>query len=567
MAGLLGILLMALLVVTVPSTARAQTTLATLDMSGVSVVPGVGPTVRTLVAPAGTVDEIFFSFSVQHFGSSWGSETRIEIQSPSGDIASYRSAFGFGTGSGAFSFTGALPFPATSAAGTWTIRFYDTFNDSANPDHVYLANSTLSLRNSTALPDLELALSSAAVNLVRGQPMAPVTAAASGGDGDYGFSISPALPAGLSLDAPTGTISGTPSTVQAAADYTMTVTDGTGATETAVISIAVTNDATGTIAEFETATDAFVTRRMDRILSTAPRSNRLERRREAGGMPEVVLRADNDGVDLTFRGGQRSADDAWYFWAEGDYTRYTDSAGALPDRKGEFGLLSFGADYLLNSNLAVGVMAQVDRSGESISDISDVSGAGWMIGPYLAAEIRPSLFVTAQLGWGRSSNTAEIDLYDDGSPWLSGDFSTRRALARASLYGVYALGNGAKIMPEIDVAYMREKLADYTVNDGGATTTIAGDTFELGRIGLSATYETPLDGGDNALVFYATPNLTWNFEGSGASSLESSRGALELGLRTGTDTPWRALAAVRVDGLGSSELEAYSLRLGFSTEF
>lgn len=53
------------------------------------------------------------------------------------------------------------------------------------------------------------------------------------------FSVGGSLPAGLSLDSATGTISGTPSAVAAAAAYTVTVSDGSGQTGSATISITV----------------------------------------------------------------------------------------------------------------------------------------------------------------------------------------------------------------------------------------------------------------------------------------------------------------------------------------
>jgi trimeric autotransporter adhesin len=52
------------------------------------------------------------------------------------------------------------------------------------------------------------------------------------------FSVSPALPAGLSLDSSTGQISGTPSVASAATDYSITATNGGGST-TFTLAIAV----------------------------------------------------------------------------------------------------------------------------------------------------------------------------------------------------------------------------------------------------------------------------------------------------------------------------------------
>ena len=63
--------------------------------------------------------------------------------------------------------------------------------------------------------------------------------AGTGGTAPLSYSISPALPGGLSFTSSTGAISGTPTAVSAAATYTVTVTDTNGGTATASFSLAV----------------------------------------------------------------------------------------------------------------------------------------------------------------------------------------------------------------------------------------------------------------------------------------------------------------------------------------
>lgn len=70
-----------------------------------------------------------------------------------------------------------------------------------------------------------------------GVVISPNTPSVSGG-GDLYYGVSPALPLGLSLDAVTGIVSGTPASASPRTDYTVTA-GNTGGTTTAVISIAV----------------------------------------------------------------------------------------------------------------------------------------------------------------------------------------------------------------------------------------------------------------------------------------------------------------------------------------
>src|SRR6185312_12400477 len=58
------------------------------------------------------------------------------------------------------------------------------------------------------------------------------------GGGTITYSVSPALPAGLSISSATGTISGTPSAASVATNYTVTATNGCSST-TSIVNITV----------------------------------------------------------------------------------------------------------------------------------------------------------------------------------------------------------------------------------------------------------------------------------------------------------------------------------------
>ena len=725
------------------SFAQAQTTMGTLDISGLN-VPGSSagsPVIQTVTLGAGHVDAIRFSIGVQHFGSSFGSETRINVIAPDGTSRLYfgSSDFGFG-GTGNWNYSGTLAFGLAPSTGQWTLQFWDSFDDGGNPDHRYLSGSSITFLRAA----LALALSPVDVTLTRGAMMAPVTALATGGARDYSFSISPALPAGLSIDADSGTIAGTPTEASATTGYTVTVTDGTGATNTAGLNVtvdhpalgfflsdsvvtltrgsamsAVTATATGgdedytfsispalpaglaidadsgtisgtptvaatttgfivtvtdgegttataslslgvehpalnlalsdasasltrgtamtpitatanggdedytfTIAPalpaglsinvangtisgtpavsstttsytvrvtdgegvtataslslgvdedeeliidtFTEATSAFIMNRMDRILSMEPRGYRFSNRRSQG-MREIVGRGDDDAAMFRFGGNYVSPDNAWHVWTEGEISGFRHGRHTASPTSGHFGMLSMGGDYLLNPSLAVGMMAQFDLTSERRPDSADISGWGWMVGPYIAGEITPDLFFTLRGAIGGSRNSAALDVYQDGSAWFEGDFSTRRTLVRGSLYGFHRFESGLVVSPELDLAWMREAQRDYMVQDGGAAVLVPGTVAEIGRMTVSTLVESPLR--NPRTTAFLRPALIWNFASTGPVQPDEVMGSLEMGLRFGGAGDWNALGAVRLDGLGSRQQSAWAVRLSLSRSF
>ena len=77
------------------------------------------------------------------------------------------------------------------------------------------------------------------INGVVTSPFVPVTAA--GGTTVYTFSVSPGLPSGLSLNTGTGAISGTPTSTQGPASYTISVADTLSQTTSSSVSLTINN--------------------------------------------------------------------------------------------------------------------------------------------------------------------------------------------------------------------------------------------------------------------------------------------------------------------------------------
>ncbi|MDQ2068120.1 autotransporter outer membrane beta-barrel domain-containing protein [Xinfangfangia sp. CPCC 101601] len=314
---------------------------------------------------------------------------------------------------------------------------------------------------------------------------------------------------------------------------------------------------------FEQVTGAFIGRRMERMMSAEPSRYRFDRRRAANGPPEITVSTKGGVGDFALSYGRTTQGGAWHSWAEAEFTVYKDSIGSLDARDGRFGIVSLGADYLLSENVALGVMVQLDTTSEETLGFSDVSGTGWMVGPYLSMQVAPELYFSARAAWGSSTNDASVDI---GGSMYSGNFKTDRSLARAMLYGTLEMGQ-AKLTPSAEVSYMRESQQDYTVSDGVVTTAITGAEAELWQLAMAADIEMPLSGGQSGMIFFARPQLAWAIDSSGFDAHDGATGSLELGMRTGAGSYWKGEFAIGYDGIGQSDFEAFSARASMSIPF
>jgi CSLREA domain-containing protein len=138
----------------------------------------------------------------------------------------------FSTATGAIS---GMP-AATSPMATYTVTITDANNATAS------ATFTLTVAGSPkatqAVGSVVLTQNHAAT------PFTPVTG--SGGSGTLTYGVAPVLPAGLSFNSATGAITGTPTSGNPKATYTVTVTDANGATATANFSLTVNAAVTAT---------------------------------------------------------------------------------------------------------------------------------------------------------------------------------------------------------------------------------------------------------------------------------------------------------------------------------
>ena len=155
--------------------------------------------------------------------------TTITPTSSGGTVTSWSVSPSLPAGLSLDSSTGSIsgtPTAVTSSA-TYTV----TASNTGGSD-----STTLTITVNDVAPS-SLTYSPNSVSLTKGTAMSTLTPTTSGGT-VTSWSVSPSLPAGLSLDSSTGAISGTPSAVTSSAAYTITASN-TGGSDTATVTIVV----------------------------------------------------------------------------------------------------------------------------------------------------------------------------------------------------------------------------------------------------------------------------------------------------------------------------------------
>ncbi len=125
-----------------------------------------------------------------------------------------------------------------SSASTYTVTVTDSKGVTATNTFSLTVNAAVTATQAVATKSLTLNLAATSFTPVIG----------SGGTGSLTYSISPALPAGLTISASTGEISGTPTATKTATTYTVTVTDANSAIATASYTLIVNSAPTATVA-------------------------------------------------------------------------------------------------------------------------------------------------------------------------------------------------------------------------------------------------------------------------------------------------------------------------------
>jgi hypothetical protein len=209
---------------------------------------------------------------------------------------------------------------------------------------------------------------------------------------------------------------------------------------------------------------------------------------------------------------------AFNLWAEGRFGIYSDDRED-EDSDGDFFLGYVGADYRVMDRLILGVMGQIDWMEEEGDEYnSNVEGTGWMVGPYLSAEIAEGVFFDARAMGGRSDNSIDQEILDLD---YSGDFQTERWLAEAALTGNFDFAPFT-LTPDVRFLYLREDQDDYSVQNGGTSVNVDGETVTLAQLssGLRVTHAAQFESFD--VRSYVGGRLFWNIDDPGELTIDGN---------------------------------------------
>jgi hypothetical protein len=248
-------------------------------------------------------------------------------------------------------------------------------------------------------------------------------------------------------------------------------------------------------------------------------------------------------------------------WVEGRMAAFNSKAG-----DGTFGIVHAGMDYLFTPSILAGIGVQVDwTSQEGAAAGSEISGTGYMVGPYMMAKLTDAFYFDARAAWGQSFNQiSPFGTFED-------EFDAQRWLVTAAVIGQYNLNEAWKVRPELRLSYFKETSDPYTDSLGVLIPSVSVETGTL-EFGPTFTTELHLDNGFVFAPFFTVEGIWTFFQENTATAVSSQPGLAEEGVRAkgeigGTLTNGNGVSlsgSLSYDGIGSDDYEAWGgkLRLG-----
>lgn len=342
---------------------------------------------------------------------------------------------------------------------------------------------------------------------------------------------------------------------------------------------------------FESLSYNFIAQRLNLIAANGPRLAWLVNRLEGGfggGTNGFNVVGENGDITGSFAFSSRAlskavagervvptadslrSDGGVNAWIEGQFAIYNDGRDDDDmDTEGDFFIGYAGIDLEVIERVNVGIMAEVDWMSEDGEDNAEVEGTGWMIGPYLSAEIAPGLFLDMRAMGGRTDNSIRQAVNAND---YKGDFQTDRWLAEATLSGNYNF-EAYSLTPDVRLLHIRENQENYMVRSALNTVDVNGNDVMLTQLSGGLRISRMIETDDMMFRPYAAGRLFWNIDNPGELTVDGEyvstddmRGAVTLGLDAGSDAMQFGLEGT-YDGLFGDNDHAIGGRLSFGYRF
>lgn len=297
---------------------------------------------------------------------------------------------------------------------------------------------------------------------------------------------------------------------------------------------------------FKTLSEQYLTTRARLLGSSIEVRNIFDRRRGPSGSRAGTVEAMGDGNSQTLAFASSLAE--WRNWAAARATEgmalaqnddplpidiWIDAQMAIHARTedgghwGSFATIAAGVDYLVTEDFLAGIMVQGDWTSDE-SDMSSMSGSGFLVGPYVSIALGETLSFEATLLYGRAFDTATATILGES---FSGQFDSTRLYAKGALEGHFDI-DALIVRPNLTFFIGSESASGYTVtNASGDVVTVAGTDLLQYRVTVGGKVEYIIDMDDGAVL---TPlaGLDLGFTGASVTGGEqtfSALGALTLG--------------------------------------
>jgi large repetitive protein len=205
-------------------------------------------------------------------------------------------------------------------------------------------------------------------------------------------------------------------------------------------------------------------------------------------------------------------------------------------------MVSVGADYMLSEKALLGLSFHYDRMTDPSDEDAELTGNGWLAGPYASLELGRGVFLDASVLYGGSSNDIDTAFWD-------GTFDTTRFMIDTALKGEWQLGDEIILSPKARFVYLSEQVETYSItNDAGDEIELNDFTTEQLRASLGAEISRHFlleNGAQMTPVLGANLGLS-GLDGSGVFATVSAGLAMETSSKLSINA--RLLFNIEADG-------------------